>query len=68
MEQSLKSVRERVLAVADCAAAARLRADFEALGNVRLREVETAQQGVVAVIRRLEEEGAMTVARDDEMA
>ena len=61
-------LRERVLAVADRAAAARLRADFEALGNVRLREVETAQQGVVAVIRRLEEEGAMTVARDDEMA
>ena len=61
-------LRERVLAVADRAAAARLRADFEALGNVRLREVGTAQQGVVAVIRRLEEEGAMTVARDDEMA
>jgi flagellar motor switch protein FliG len=38
----------------------------ELLGPVRLREVEDAQQRIVGVIRRLEEEGEIIVARGGE--
>jgi flagellar motor switch protein FliG len=39
---------------------------IELLGPVRLREVEDAQQRVVAVIRRLEDEGEVVIARGGE--
>lgn len=42
-----------------------LRDDMEYLGPVRLREVEEAQQKVVSVIRRLEEEGEILIARGE---
>ena len=37
-----------------------LREEMEVLGAVRLREVEAAQQEVVAIARKLEEEGLLT--------
>ena len=38
-------------------AAEMLREEMEVLGAVRLRDVEKAQQDVVAIARKLEEEG-----------
>ena len=37
--------------------------DVEYLHNVRMRDVEEAQQRIVAIIRRLEEEGVVTIAK-----
>ncbi|HVL40370.1 MAG TPA: flagellar motor switch protein FliG [Fimbriimonadaceae bacterium] len=43
-----------------------LKEDMEFMGPVRLRVVEEAQQKIVAVIRRLEEAGELTIGRGDE--
>lgn len=37
--------------------------DVEYLHNVRMRDVEDAQQRIVAIIRRLEEEGVVTISK-----
>ena len=42
------------------------KADVVKMGRVRLSDVEAAQQRIVSVIRRLEEEGGIIVARADE--
>ncbi len=43
--------------------------DVEYLHNVRMRDVEEAQQRIVSIIRRLEDEGALTISKggDDEI-
>ncbi len=38
-----------------------LKEDIEALGPVKIREVETAQQQVIAVVRQLDSEGALSL-------
>ncbi len=40
-------------------AAEMLREEMEVLGAVRLRDVEKAQQDIVAIARKLEEEGVI---------
>jgi flagellar motor switch protein FliG len=40
-----------------------LQTDVEYLNNVRLRDVEEAQQRIVAVIRRLEDDGVLTISK-----
>lgn len=47
-------------------AAEQLRENMEYLGPVRLRDVEEAQQKIVAVIRRLEEQGEVIISRGGE--
>ncbi|NLT57772.1 MAG: flagellar motor switch protein FliG [Clostridiales bacterium] len=42
-----------------------LKDDMEVMGPVRVRDVEEAQQKIVNVIRKLEEEGEIIVARGD---
>ena len=44
-------------------AAQMLKEDMEFMGPVRLREVEDAQQRILKVIRKLEEEGALVITR-----
>ncbi|MDQ7793166.1 MAG: flagellar motor switch protein FliG [bacterium] len=44
-------------------AAQNLKEDMEFLGPVRLREVEEAQQTIVAIVRRLDEEGEIILSR-----
>ncbi|WP_394925110.1 flagellar motor switch protein FliG [uncultured Robinsoniella sp.] len=41
-----------------------IRTDMEYLRNIRMRDVEEAQQRVVAVIRRLEEDGEVVISKD----
>ena len=40
--------------------------DVEYLHNIRMRDVEEAQQRIVAIIRRLEEEGTITISKDSQ--
>jgi flagellar motor switch protein FliG len=45
-----------------------IKEDLEALGPVKLKDVEKAQQGIVDIVRRLEAEGKIFVgggAEDD---
>ena len=47
-----------------------LATDLEAMGPVRVRDVESAQRNIVAVIRRLEEAGEVVIRRgggDDDL-
>ncbi|MEW5813891.1 MAG: flagellar motor switch protein FliG [Spirochaetota bacterium] len=50
-------------------AATLLKEDMEYMGPVRLKDVEEAQQKIVSIIRKLEEQGEIVVARsgEDEM-
>lgn len=43
-----------------------LQEDMEAMGKVRVRDVDQAQTSIVSIIRRLEETGEIQVSRDDE--
>ncbi|RME91292.1 MAG: flagellar motor switch protein FliG [Candidatus Hydrogenedentota bacterium] len=47
-------------------AASLLREDMEFMGPIRLKDVEEAQQKIVNIIRKLEEEGEIVVARAGE--
>ena len=38
-----------------------LREDMEALGPVKIKEVEAAQQQIIAVVRQLESEGVISL-------
>ncbi len=53
-------IRDRFLANMSKRAADLLREEIEVLGAVRVREVEKAQQEVVAIARKLEEEGLLS--------
>ena len=41
-----------------------IQSDMEYLHNIRMSDVEEAQQRIVAVIRRLEEEGEIVISKD----
>lgn len=60
------AVKDAVFRNMSARAAEALREDIEMTGPVRLRDVETAQQRVVAVIRQLEEAGEIIVGRGAE--
>jgi flagellar motor switch protein FliG len=47
-------------------AADNLREDMEYTGPVRVRDVQEAQQRIVAVVRKLEESGEIQIARGSE--
>jgi flagellar motor switch protein FliG len=54
-----EEIRERFFSNMSKRAAEMLREEMEVLGAVRLRDVEKAQQDVVAIARKLEEEGVI---------
>ncbi|NLK51257.1 MAG: flagellar motor switch protein FliG [Syntrophomonadaceae bacterium] len=60
---SSEEVTAKVLRNMSKRAADMLREDIDFMGPVRLRDVEEAQQRIVAVIRRLEEAGEIIIAR-----
>jgi len=63
LKGSSEQVSETIMKNQSKRAAATLKEDMEFLGPVRLVDVEKAQQKIVALIRRLEEAGEITVAR-----
>jgi flagellar motor switch protein FliG len=56
-----EDVRQRFFQNISKRAGELIREEMELMGAVRLREVEKAQQEVVAVARRLEDEGVITL-------
>jgi len=63
-----EEVKERIFRNISKRAAEMLEEDLEFMGPVRLREVEEAQQRVVAIIRRLDETGEIIISRGGEDA
>jgi len=61
-------VSERIFKNISKRGAEMLREEIEYMGPVRLRDVEEAQQRIVAVIRQLDETGEITLARGGEDA
>ena len=58
---STQEVAECIFANVSSRARENLQADIEYLHNVRMRDVDEAQQRIVGIIRRLEQEGAITI-------
>jgi flagellar motor switch protein FliG len=59
LKGSSEDIRSRFLQNMSKRAAQMIREEMEVLGAVRLREVEKAQQEIVAIARKLEEEGLL---------
>ncbi len=70
LSKALKSVdvevQDKVFKNMSKRAAAMLKEDMEYMGPVRLKDVEDAQQKIVASIRRLEDSGEIVIARSGE--
>lgn len=60
---SSQEVAECIFANMSTRAKESLQAEIEYLHNIRMRDVEEAQQRIVGVIRRLEDEGALVVSK-----
>ncbi len=68
MKGSSEEVKERILKNLSKRAGEMLKEDLEFMGPLRLREVEEAQQKIVAVIRKLDEVGEIIISRGGEDA
>lgn len=66
MKGASDEVTDKVFSNMSSRAAEIIKEDMEFMGPVRLRQVEEAQQRVVAIIRRLEESGEITITRGEE--
>jgi flagellar motor switch protein FliG len=64
MKSASESLREKFYAAISKRAAESLRDEIEMLGPVRLKDVEIAQDAIIQVVRRLEEEGQITLESD----
>ncbi len=63
---STQEVAEVIFANISSRARESLQADIEYLHNIRMRDVEEAQQRIVGVIRRLEQEGTVVISHGSE--
>jgi len=61
MKSASEKLREQIYASISKRAAESLKDELEMLGPVRLKDVETAQDAIIQVVRRLEEEGQITL-------
>ena len=61
-----EEVKTKILSNLSSRAADMIREDMEFMGPVRVKQVEEEQQKIVAIIRRLEETGDITVNRGGE--
>jgi flagellar motor switch protein FliG len=62
LKTSNDEIKSRIFRNMSERAAQMLREDLEALGPVRLRDVEKAQQAIIAVARKLEAEGKLSIS------
>ncbi|MBN2235377.1 MAG: flagellar motor switch protein FliG [Opitutales bacterium] len=58
------NLREAILGSISKRAAETLREEMELLGPVRLREVEAAQDKIIMIVRKLEEDGEITIDQE----
>src|SRR4051794_39789392 len=56
-----EQLRNQILACLSQRGAEMLREDMEALGPIKIKEVESAQQQIIAVVRQLESEGVVSL-------
>ena len=61
-----EEVKEKIFSNMSPRAAEMIKEDMEFMGPVRVRNVEEAQQSIVAVIRQLEESGEIVISRGGE--
>lgn len=54
-------LRSRIMSVMSQRSAEMLREDIEVIGAVKIREVEAAQQHIIALIREMEKDGSITL-------
>ncbi len=68
MKSASESLREKIYNSISKRAAEGLREELEMLGPVRLKDVEVAQDAIIQVVRRLEEEGQIALDGDGEQS
>jgi flagellar motor switch protein FliG len=56
-----EQLRNHILGCMSQRGADMLREDMESLGPVKIKEVEAAQQSIIAVVRQLESEGVLSL-------
>jgi len=61
MKSASEPLREKIYGSLSKRAAESLKEEIELLGPVRLKDVETAQDAIIQTVRRLEEEGAISL-------
>lgn len=61
MKSASESLKDRIYGSISKRAAESLRDEISMLGAVRLKDVEIAQEAIIQVVRRLEEEGAISL-------
>jgi flagellar motor switch protein FliG len=61
MKSASETLREKIYASISKRAAESLRDEISMLGPVRLKDVETAQDTIIQAVRRLEEEGSVSI-------
>lgn len=64
MKSASELLRDRIYGAISKRAAESLKEELEMLGPVRLKDVEVAQDAIIQVVRRLEEEGQITLEAD----
>lgn len=64
MKSASETLREKICTALSKRAAEGLREEIDLLGAVRLKDVEAAQDAVIQTVRRLEEEGQITLEND----
>jgi len=64
MKSASETLRDRIYGSISKRAAESLKEELEMLGPVRLKDVEAAQDTIIQVVRRLEEEGQITLEVD----
>ncbi len=57
-----EEIKEKILANVSERASAMIEEEMEYMGPVKLRDVEKAQQKIVDIVRRLDEEGEIVMA------
>lgn len=65
MKSATETLRENIYGSISKRAAEALRDEVAMLGPIRLKDVEVAQDAIIQVVRRLEEEGAITLGDGD---
>jgi flagellar motor switch protein FliG len=65
MKSASEGLRNKLFAAISKRAAESLKEEIGMLGAVRLRDVEIAQEAIIQVVRRLEEEGEISLESQD---
>jgi len=68
MKSASEPIKEKIFGAISKRAAESLRDEIGMLGPVRLKDVEVAQDAIIQVVRRLEEEGSISLGGDGEGA